>query len=63
MVPQRRQNDEEIIDKPRDADALLPQGKPITETFIRLGVTDQTYYRRRKKYGGVKVNQFADLLE
>ena len=42
---------------------LLALGKTITETFKQLGVTDQTYYRWRKEYGGMKVDQAKRLKE
>ena len=44
-MPTKLYNVEEIIYKLREADVLLAQGKPITETCTQLGVTDQTYYR------------------
>ena len=40
---------------------LLAQGKTITETRKQLGVTDQTYYRWRKEYAGMKVDQAKRL--
>ena len=42
---------------------LLAQGNTITETCRQLGVTDQTYYRWRKEYGGMKVDQAKRLKE
>ena len=61
-MPKKRYNAEEIIHKPREADVLLAQGKTITET-CKLGVTDHTYNRWRKEYGGMKVNQAKRLKE
>ena len=45
------------------ARALLAQGKTVTETCKQLGVTEQTYYRWRKEYGGMKVDQAKRLKE
>ena len=62
-MPKKRYNAEEIIHKLREADVLLAQGSTITETCKQLGVTDQTYYRWRKEYGGMKVDQAKRLKE
>ena len=62
-MPKRRYNVEEIIHKLREAGVLFAQGKEITETCKQLGVTDQTYYRWRKEYGGMKVDQAKRLKE
>ena len=44
------------IHKLREADVLLGQGRTVTEVCKQLSVTDQTYYRWRKAYGGMKLN-------
>ena len=62
-MPKKRYNAEEIIHKLLEADVLLAQGSAITETCKQLGVTDQTYYRWRKEYGGMKVDQAKRLKE
>ena len=62
-MPRRRYNAEEIIHKLREADVLLGQGKAVSEVCKRLGVADQTYYRWRKAYGGMKVDQAKRLKE
>jgi putative transposase len=62
-MPKKRYNAEEIIHKLREADVLLAQGNTITETWRQLGLTDQTYYRWRKEYGGMKVDQAKRLKE
>lgn len=60
-MPKKRYNAEEIVHKLREADVLLAHGKMITETCKQLGVTDQTYCRWRKEYGGMKVDQAKRL--
>ena len=62
-MPRKRYNPEEIIHKLREADVLLGQGKAVQEVSKALGVTDQTYYRWRKAYGGMRVDQAKRLKE
>ena len=48
---------EQIINKLREAEILLSQGSNIGEASRKIGVTEQTYYRWRKEYGGMRVEQ------
>ena len=48
---------EQIITKLREAEVELDKGQLPAEVCRRLGVTEQTYYRWRKEYGGLRVNQ------
>ena len=59
----KRYTPETIIRKLREADVMQGQGKTITETVKQLGVTEQTFYRWRKKYGGMRVDQAKRLKE
>jgi transposase-like protein len=52
----------DIINKLREAEVLASQGKTIEEISRGMGITSQTYYRWRKDYGGMKVDQ-AKLLK
>jgi putative transposase len=52
---------EEIINKLREAEVLSSQGKQVAEICRALGVTDQTYYRWRKEYGGMGTEQAKRL--
>jgi putative transposase len=52
---------EEIINKLREAEVLSSQGKSVAEICRALGVTDQTYYRWRKEYGGMGTEQAKRL--
>ena len=54
---------EQIIGKLREAEVLLSQGSSISEVSRKLGITDQTYYRWRKEYGGMRVDQAKRLKE
>jgi putative transposase len=52
---------EQIINKLREAEILLSQGNSIGEASRKVGVTEQTYYRWRKEYGGMRVEQAKKL--
>lgn len=48
---------EQIIKKLREAEVLLSKGEKVEQVVRKLGVSDVTYYRWRKEYGGLQVNQ------
>ena len=54
---------EQIIGKLREAELLLGQGTDIGEVVRKLGISQQTYYRWRKEYGGMRVDQARRLKE
>ena len=54
---------EQIIGKLREAEVLLGQGSTVGEVSCKLGVTEQTYYRWRREYGGMRVEQARRLKE
>ena len=54
---------EQIINKLREAEILLSQGNGIGEASRKIGITEQTYYRWRKEYGGMRVEQAKKLKE
>ena len=54
---------EQIIFKLREADVALGQGKTVQEVCRSLEITEQTYYRWRKEYGGLKVTPAKKLKE
>ena len=54
---------EQIIGKLREAEVLLGQGATVSEVSRKLGVTEQTYYRWRRGYGGMRVEQVRRLKE
>ena len=54
---------EQIINKLREAEILLSQGSSVVEASRKIGVTEQTYYRWRKEYGGMRVEQARKLKE
>ena len=62
-MAKRRYKPEEIIRKLREAEVLLSQGAAIGEACRRIEVTEQTYYRWRKEYGGLRIDQAKRLKE
>ena len=54
---------EQIIGMLREAEVLQSQGMTIGEISRKLGITEQTYYRWRKEYGGMRVDQAKRLKE
>ena len=54
---------EQIISKLREADVELSKGQTVHQVVRQLGITEQTYYRWRKEYGGMKVDQARRLKE
>ena len=54
---------EQIINKLREAEVLISQGATAGEASRKIGVTEQTYYRWRKEYGGMRVEQAKRLKE
>ena len=52
---------EQIIHHLREAEVHLAQGQTVDEVCQRIGVSDQSYYRWRKEYGGLKVEQARRL--
>ena len=59
----RKRTPEQIIAKLREAEVALSQGETTGRVCRRLGVSEQTYYRWRKEYGGLKVDQAKRLKE
>jgi len=54
---------EQIINKLREAEVLISQGATAAEASRKINVTEQTYYRWRKEYGGMRVEQAKRLKE
>ena len=63
MAKQKRHSAEQIITKLREADVELAQGKSVGQVCRKLGISEHTYYRWRKEYGGLKVDQAKRLKE
>ncbi len=62
-MPRKINTPEQIINKLREAEVMLSQGATIAIVSKKIGVSDYTYYRWRKEYGGMRVDQAHRLKE
>ena len=62
-MPKKGYSPEQIINTLREAEILISQGNAIAVVAKRIGVTEQTYYRWRKEYGGMRIEQARRLKE
>jgi len=62
-MPGPKHSPEQIVRKLRTAEVELAKGLSIKAVCKKLGITDQTYYRWRKEYGGMQVDQARRLKE
>jgi putative transposase len=63
MGRKRTHTAEETVAKLRQVEVLTAQGKTVSEAVRAIGVTDQTYYRWRAEFGGLKLDQVKRLKE
>jgi transposase-like protein len=63
MAKRKNYTAEQIIIKLREAEVLLGQGRNVKEACRALEITEQTYYRWRKEYGGLNTTQAKKLRE
>jgi len=59
----RRYQPEEIVAKLRQVDVLVSQGQPVAAAVRSIGVTEVTYYRWRREFGGLKTDQVKRMKE
>jgi len=62
-MSQKRHTPEQIINKLRQAEVELAKGATVAQACKKIGVTDQTYYRWRAEYGGMRVDQAKRLKQ
>jgi putative transposase len=62
-MPKKTFTTEQIISKLREGEILLSQGQTVSVVCKTLGIAEQTYYRWRKSYGGLKMDQAQRLRE
>jgi len=62
-MSRKRFSVEQIINHLREAEVLLAQGKTVGEICRQIGVSEQSYYRWRREYGGLKVDQARRLKD
>jgi transposase-like protein len=59
----KRPKAEEIVSKLRQVDVLVSQGQRVAASIRAIGVTEVTYYRWRKEYGGLKSGQVKRMKD
>ena len=62
-MAKKRFEAEQIIGKLREAEVEISKGQTIGQVVKKLGITEQTYYRWRKEYGGLRTDQAKRLKE
>ncbi len=62
-MARKRYSPEQIINFLREAEIFISQGKSIKEVSRQIGITEQTYYRWRKEYGGMGLSQVRRLKD
>ena len=60
-IANKRPKPEEIISKLRQVKVLMGQGMSRLDAIRQIGVVEQTYYRWRKQYGGMGIDQLKEL--
>lgn len=62
-MPTKHHKPEQIIAKLRQIEVFTAQGKPIATACKEAGISEQSYYRWKKEYGGLKTDQAKKLKE
>ena len=62
-MPKRKHTAEEIINKLREAEVMVASGGTVVEAVRRIGVSEQTFYRWRAEYAGLRVDQARRLKQ
>ena len=62
-MAKKRHTAEQIISKLREAEVMLATGTKMPQVCRKIGITEQTYYRWRKEYGGVRTDQVKRFKE
>jgi putative transposase len=62
-MPRKRYKPEEIVVKLRQVEVLVSQGRCVAEAVRAIGVTEVTYYRWRREFGGLKSDQVKRMKE
>ena len=62
-MPKKRHKPEEIVAKLRQVDVLVSQGQSVADAICSIGVTEVSYYRWRREFGGLKSDQVKRMKE
>ena len=60
-MAKRRHTPEQVINKLREAEVAIAEGSTVAEASRRIGVTEQTFYRWRSEFGGLRIDQARRL--
>ena len=60
-IARKRHPPEQVINKLREAEVAIAEGSTVAEAARRIGVTEQTFYRWRSEYGGLRIDQARHL--
>ena len=63
MARKKGRTPEEVVAKLRQVDVLVSQGRSVADAIRAIGVTEVTYYRWRREFGGLKSGQVKRLKE
>ena len=61
MAKRKRFSTEQIIAKLRQVEVEVARGQPVLQVCRKIGISEQTYYRWRRQYGGMAVDQAKKL--
>jgi transposase-like protein len=62
-MPRKRHTPEQVINKLRAAEVAISSGSTVAEACRQIGVTEQTFYRWRNEYGGLRIDQVKRLKQ
>ena len=62
-MPRKRHTPEQVINKLREAEVAISGGGTVAEASRQIGVTEQTFYRWRNEYGGLRIDQVKRLKQ
>ncbi len=62
-MPRKRYKPEEIVTKLRQVDVLVSQGGSVVDAVRQIGISEVTYYRWRREFGGLKTGQVKRLKD
>ena len=62
-MPKKRHKPEEIVAKLRQVDVLVSQGQSVADAIRSIGVTEVSYYRWRREFGGLKTDQVRRMKD
>ena len=62
-MPRKRHTPEQVINNLREAEVVISSGGTVAEASRQIGVTEQTFYRWRNEYGGLRIDQVKRLKQ